>query len=84
MSVTKQELEQFNRFVSKRLQNGSSKSTLEETLKEFRAYQNEVKELNTELQESIEQANRGEARPLDVDEIKSEIRDQLAQEGIAD
>ena len=84
MSVTEQELEQFRRFVVKRLQNGSSKLTLEETLKEFRSYQNEAKELHAELQESIEQANRGEAGPLDVDEIKSEIRNQLAQEGIAD
>ena len=73
MPVTEQELEQFHRFVAKRLQNGSSKLTLEETLKEFRSYQNEAKELHAELQESIEQANRGESGPLDVDAIKSEV-----------
>jgi hypothetical protein len=84
MSVTVQELKQFHRFAENRVQNGSTKLTLEEMLKEFRAYQKETKELQAELQESIEQAKRGEAEPLDIDEIKSEIREQLAQEGIAD
>lgn len=84
MPVTEQELEQFHRYVEKRLQNGAAKLTLEDTLKEFRAYQDEVSHLKSELQESIEQANRGEAEPLDVDELKSEIRDSLAREGITD
>ena len=84
MPVTQQELDKFHRFVSKRLENGVADFSLERWLVEFRAYQEEVVSLNAELQESIEQVRRGEAGPLDVEQLKAEIREVLAEEGVTD
>lgn len=39
-------------------------------------------ELAGRLAHSIAQADRGEVRPLDVDELKREVRELLARDGI--
>jgi Arc/MetJ-type ribon-helix-helix transcriptional regulator len=49
-----------------------------------KAYQDEVTRFRAELQESIEQADRGESRPLDPEALKREIRKELAEEGISE
>ena len=84
MSVTQRELDRFHQFVSQHLQNGATNLSLEEILGQFRAYQDDVARLHRELQQSIEEGRRGEARPLDVDELMAEVREELAEEGITD
>lgn len=84
MSVTRQELDRFHRFVARRLQNGTASLTLEETLAQFRAHQADVERLHCELQRSIEEGDRGEGAPLDVDQLMAEVREELAEQGITD
>lgn len=84
MPATKAELDKFHRFVSKRLHNGVAAMSLEESLAEFRAYQQEAASFRAELQASIEEGERGEAQPLDVDQFVAEMRERLAQKGITD
>jgi|GEM_PF-3060559 len=84
MKLTQQELDRFHRFVSKRLENGYANLSLEESLREFRAYQEEVASFRAVLQESIDEARRGEYGPLDPEQLKAEIREKLARQGITD
>jgi hypothetical protein len=84
MALTQQEVDQFHRYVSKRLGNGFAGHSLEESLAEFRAYQEELASFRAVLQESIEEARRGEYGPLDVEQMMAEIRAELAKEGITD
>jgi hypothetical protein len=76
------EIESFHRFLGEAIQNGARHLTIDESVAEFRAYQEELRRFNKPLQESVEQARRGEARPLDVDTLKDEIRRELADEGL--
>lgn len=78
------EIESFHRFLSEAIQNGGGHLTIDESVAEFRAWQEELQRFNKPLQESLEQARRGEARPLDVDSLKDEIRSELADEGVSD
>ena len=83
MSVDLQtDLEAFHRFVGIRIERGERCLSLEQAVAEFRVYQTQLEQLRAELQESIDQADRGLARPLDVDEIKKIVRERLAQQGI--
>ncbi len=82
MATDSTELERFRRFVDKKLAGGRQDFSLAETVAEFEAYEAEVACLGEAMQESIDQANRGEAKPLDSDALKKEIRDELAEEGI--
>lgn len=84
MPLSRQELDRFHDFVSKRLDNGFAALSLEDTLREFRAYQNEADRFKAELQESIDQARRGDVAPLDVEEFMADLRQRLAKEGITD
>jgi hypothetical protein len=70
--------------VSKHLENGFAELSLEETVREFRAYQDEVVRFRAVLQESIEEVRRGEIGPLDPERMMAEIRAELAKEGITD
>lgn len=49
-----------------------------------KAYEDERIRFQRELQESIEQAERGESKPMDPAALKREIRQELAEEGIAE
>lgn len=84
MPATKEELERFHRFVTKRLHNGVASMSLEESLAEFRAYEQEAARFRAELQASIDEAQRGETGPLDVERLKAEVREELARDGITE
>ncbi len=78
------EVEAFHQFLGQKLQNGGCRWSLDESVAEFRAFQSELARFNDSLRESIEQSRRGEAVPLDVEQLKTEIFEELAQEGITD
>jgi hypothetical protein len=83
MATDANELLAFKDFLVGELQNGSRES-LDELVARFRTRRDEAARYRKHLQKSIDQAGRGEARELDYDSVKAEIRDELAEEGITD
>jgi hypothetical protein len=75
------ERDAFNLFLDERFVGGSGDATLEDALAEFRAYQSDLERLKQKLKPSIEQANRGEAQPLDLDAVLQRVRERTAQQG---
>lgn len=78
------EVDKFHHFVTKRMGNGVANMTLEESLAEFRAYQEEVESLHAVLRESAAEARRGECGPLDLDQLKADYRADISQQEVAD
>ncbi len=83
MATDNTEVDSFQDFLSRR-QNGSNFGSLDEAVGEFRRYQQELADARNKVQVGIEQSNRGESRPLDIDEVVSDVRDRLASDGITD
>jgi|AP95_1055475.scaffolds.fasta_scaffold234514_2 Arc/MetJ-type ribon-helix-helix transcriptional regulator len=78
MSVEVTELEQFQRFLTRWLQDDDRHQSLDHVVREFRLYLTEVSRFHAELNESIDEVARGEAAPLDVEALKAEIRSEMA------
>jgi len=84
MATESTDLERFRRFVDEKLGGEDHQVSLAEAVAKFEAYEAEKARLAEALQESVDQAGRGEARPLDGDALKKEIREELADEGISE
>lgn len=84
MATDSTDLVRFRRFVDEQLAGEAHEVSLAEAIARFEAYEAEKARFGETLQESIEQARRGEAAPLDCDALKNEIRAELADEGIND
>jgi hypothetical protein len=78
------ELELFHRFVGKELAAGNKRMSLQESVERFEAYQRDLAKLEEALRPALEEYERGEGGPIDWDELKSRVRERLAQEGIID
>jgi Arc/MetJ-type ribon-helix-helix transcriptional regulator len=78
MSVEVTELEQFQRFLTRWVQDDDCHQSLDHVVKEFRLYLAEVSRFQAELKESIDEVARGEAAPLDVEALKAEVRSEMA------
>lgn len=76
------ERDAFNSFLDQAFGSGRSDATLEEAVAAFRAYQIDLERLKERLQPAIEQADRGEARPLDHEALMQRVRGRLDQRGI--
>ena len=83
MATDNTEVGSFQDFLSKR-QDGSNFESLDEAVRDFRRYQRELADARNKVQVGIEQSKRGECRPLDIDEVVSDVRDRLASDGITD
>ena len=83
MATDNTEVDSFRDFLSRR-QNGNNFGSLDEAVGEFRRYQQELADARNKVQVGIEQSNRGECLPLDIDEVVSDVRDRLASDGITD
>lgn len=73
-------------FVQQELANGESKSEEELVAKALVLYQemkNRHNELRSRVQQSLEQADRGEAAELDIEEVISRGYERVKSEGIA-
>jgi len=55
--------------------------TPEQSVQEFRAYQDELRHAQAELRTSHEEFRRGKAKQLDVDALMERVRRRLAQKG---
>ncbi len=78
------ELEQFRRFLDARLLGGGRDLSIAEAVTQFQEYREKAVRLNNDLQQSVDEADRGQAASLDPEALKREIRDELAREGITD
>ena len=78
------EAELFHEFIGNKLVNGGKQLSADDLLAEFRANQELLRRFIRETQISVEQADRGEARPLDAEALKRRVRERLAHEGITD
>ena len=84
MSTQENDLQAFHAFVSRQLQNGGKNLTPQQSVDEFRAYQAEAERFIKETQESVDQADRGDAKPIDSEKLMDEVCKELAEEGITD
>ena len=51
----------------------------QESVQEFRLYQQELNRFIAETQPALEQSARGESRPLDVDALMQRVRNRLTK-----
>jgi hypothetical protein len=72
------EVYSFFEFLGRRLESGEAEVTPEESVAAFRRYQDELKRLVDESQESLAQADRGESAPLDHTELMKRVRKRFA------
>jgi hypothetical protein len=77
--ATQNDLEQFHQFLGEQLKSGRSSLTPEASVVAFRTYQREVDELRARIQVGIDQADRGEGRPLDADALRRRIAERIAE-----
>ena len=78
------ELESFRRFLTEQLQGGNAKLSPEESVKAFRAYQDDLQRLRQDIQPALERSLQGESEPLDIEDVKARGRKRLAEKGITD
>ena len=83
-TVPESEMAAFHRFLGERIDGGPSEMTVEESVEAFRAYQRDVARLKQHLGPSIEQAKRGESKPLDAEALIERVTSRLSEKGIAD
>ena len=77
------ELETFRKFINQELAT-SSVSSVDELWIKYQEYRSELAKFRAELDQSIAEADRGDAKPLDIDAFKAEITKKLAEKGITD
>ena len=83
-SVAGNELVAFYRFLGEQIDSGAKGMSLEESVEAFRARQRDAARLKEHLAPSIEQARRGESKPLDAEAVIERVADRLSKEGIAE
>lgn len=74
MTVTREDLADFSRFVDEKLSNGGSELTMEYLVIEWKTVR-ERAATNTAINEALEQMDAGLGQPLD--EAMAEIQKQL-------
>ncbi|HUG66811.1 MAG TPA: hypothetical protein VMM76_03600 [Pirellulaceae bacterium] len=73
------EIHAFYHFLGRRIENPSAPLSPEESVQEFRLYQQELNRFIEETQPALEQSERGESRPLDVDALMQRVRNRLTK-----
>lgn len=76
------ERDAFNAFIDSRLGADSDSLDLESALVEFRAYQRELAEVRAKVEQAKQASLHEESKPLDIDQLISEVTSELAAEGI--
>ena len=80
--MTEAELLHF--YLGMRLDKGARKEPLEKLLADFGEYRQQLEQFRATLREAEAQCDRGETRPLDVEDIIRRGRERMAAEGITD
>lgn len=74
------EMQLFQSFLARQIENGDAQLTPEVSVREFRQYQEELERFLQESEEAFAQADRGEAGPIDVDKIMQRVANRIATE----
>jgi hypothetical protein len=75
------DIRDFYAFLGRRMHDNDAALTPEQSVEEFRAYQEERQRFIQETMIAVEQARQGMARPLDVDALMRRVERRLAEEG---
>ncbi len=78
------ELESFQRFLTEQIQGGDAELSPEESVKAFRAYQDDLQRLREDIQPALERSLKGERELFDINDVKARGRKRLAKKGITD
>jgi hypothetical protein len=70
----------FYQYLGRRLDSAEPNFTPEQSVREFRLYQEELERFLRETEPAMAQSLRGETRPLDVDLVMSRVQQRLAQQ----
>lgn len=74
MDITLQnDRDAFNAFIEKRLNKVTAGLSLEDALAEFRAYQQELRDVQAKVQEAKASSERGESAEIDIEMLIAEI-----------
>jgi len=83
-TVPENEVLAFYRFLGEQIDRGANEMTVEQSVEAFRAYQRDAARLRRHLAPSIEQAKRGELKPLDAEALIERVTNWRSEKGIAD
>jgi hypothetical protein len=81
------ERDAFYAFIEHRWGNNLNGTSLEDALREFRAYQSELLLAQTKIQDALNSSARGESSPMDDSRLEALLRSsdaKLRAEGIVD
>ena len=78
-SVSENPIQSFFQYLGRRLDGGACDLTPEQSVREFRLYQEELERFVRETEPAVEQSRRGETRSLDVDAVMHRVQERLAQ-----
>jgi len=82
--VPQAEILTFYNYLRQRVEDGDASVTPEQSVREFRLYQEELRRFIDQTQEAVEQSERGESKPLDVDALMQRVRARLTANGDSD
>ena len=78
------ELESFHQFLTERLQGGDADLSPEESVKAFRAFQDDLQRFRQDIHPVLQRSLQRESEPLDIEDVKARGRKRLAEKGITD
>ena len=73
------ELVAFHHFLGQQIQRGDTQLSPEASVRAYRAYCEELERFRQDLAPSLAEADRGEARPLDVDALMRRVNQRIEQ-----
>lgn len=77
--VSVNEIQAFYEFLGRRMDDPAI--TPEQSVQEFRVYQEELRRAQAELRASHDEYRRGRAKPLEVDALLERVRTRTALQG---
>ncbi len=79
--IPQNEMQAFYEFLGRRLDHEGPCLTPEDSVREFRQYQEELRRFLSESKRGFDQARRNEGQPLDVDAIMERVATRPGEEG---
>ena len=75
------DIHSFYEYLGRRIERGERELSPEESVREYRAYREELQRFMAESQSSFAQAKRGEHGPIDVDAVMERVSKRLSEKG---
>jgi hypothetical protein len=72
-------IQAFYQFLGRRLNGENADLTPEQSVREFRLYQEELARFLRETESAAAQSQRGQTRPLDVDAVMLRVQQRLQE-----